>query len=213
MREHAVSEGRELASAVEQLADRFAAKWTGSVHDRQVRELTHEFLFDVVDTLRRASIVEIAEALAALERDKARISAAARRPLERVRDRDRADERTKRTGAVAEEPELAPLSPDASRKSRDPFDITKPGELLEPASVETRRDDELPPSSERRASASRVESARSAVGVQSTRRPATTAQRTAEAVRPAPPAVTLREGEQLLRTGGSGVVIRRARIA
>ena len=104
MREHAVSEGRELASAVEQLADRFAAKWTGSVHDRQVRELTHEFLFDVVDTLRRASIVEIAEALAALERDKARISAAARRPLERVRDRDRADERTKRTGAVAEEP-------------------------------------------------------------------------------------------------------------
>jgi hypothetical protein len=213
MREHAVSEGRELASAVEQLADRFAAKWTGSVHDRQVRELTHEFLFDVVDTLRRASIVEIAEALAALERDKARISAAARRPLERVRDRDRADERTKRTGAVAEEPELAPLSPDASRKSRDPFDITKPGELLEPTSVETRRDDDLPPSSERRASASRAESTTGVVGMQTTRRPAATPQRTVEAVRPQPPAVTLREGEQLLRTGGSGVVIRRARIA
>gem|GEM_PF-3314352 len=203
-----------MASAVEQLADRFAAKWTGSVHDRQVRELTHEFLFDVVDTLRRASIAEIAEALTALERDKARISAAARRPLERVRDRDRSDDGPKRTGAVHEGlDESAPPTPDASRKSRDPFDITKPGELLEPASVETRRDDELPPSSERRASASRVESARSAVGVQSTRRPATTAQRTAEAVRPAPPAVTLREGEQLLRTGGSGVVIRRARIA
>jgi hypothetical protein len=213
MREHAVSEGRELASAVERLADRFAAKWTGSVHDRQVRELTHEFLFDVVDTLRRASIAEIAEAWAALERDKARISAAARRPLERVRDRDRSDEWPKRTGAAAEMAESAPPSPDASRKSRDPFDITKPGELLQPASVETRRDDDVPPSSERRASTSRIESETGAGGVRTTRRPAVTPQRTAEAVRPPPPAVTLREGEQLLRTGGSGVVIRRVRIA
>jgi hypothetical protein len=32
-------------------------------------------------------------------------------------------------------------------------------------------------------------------------------------VDPPPPAVTLREGEQLLRAGGSGVVIRRVRMA
>jgi hypothetical protein len=211
-------EGRELASTVERLAGRFAAACGGRVHGSDVRELAHELLVGVVGALRVASIGEIADALATLERrPKTRASTSGRTPSEGASDRHLpVHPRKPATAARRGSPELPPASAAPSRRSRDPFDITKPGELLDPTAIEPRREEEHPPSSERRASRPPRAERHPGQGAPRPRgQPVVAASEPSEAapVDPPPPAVTLREGEHLLRAGGSGVVIRRVRMA
>ena len=220
MRDRGVLEGRELASTVERLAGRFAAACGGRVHGSEVRDLAHDLLLDVVGALRLASIGEIAGALATLERrPKTRASASARTPPEGSSDRSRPVHPRKQQATAARRGsvELPPVTAAPSRRSRDPFDITKPGELLDPTAVEPRREEEHPPSSERRAYRPPPGERRpGGPGVPRPRgQPAVAASGPSEAapINPPPPAVTLREGEHLLRAGGSGVVIRRVRTA
>jgi hypothetical protein len=219
MRERAMLEGRELASTVERLAGRFATACGVRVHGPEVRDLAHELLLDVVGALRVASIGEIADALATLQRrPKTRASAGTRSLSDASSDRGRPGHARKPAPAARRGSADLPPEPAApSRRSRDPFDITKPGELLDPTAVETRREEEHPPSSERRAFRQpRGERDPGHVLVSRPRGQAAggaAVPSEAPPVEPPPPVVTLREGEHLLRAGGSGVVIRRVRIA
>jgi hypothetical protein len=221
MRDRAMLEGRELASTVERLAGRFAAACGGRVRGSDVRDLAHDLLVDVVGALRVASIGEIADALATLERrPKTRASTSARTPSEGSSDRSRPAAHPPKQAIAARRGsvELPPAFAAPSRRSRDPFDITKPGELLDPIAVEPRREEEHPPSSERRASRPPPAERHPRQGVSRPRgqgQPTVAASGPSEAapIDPPPPVVTLREGEHLLRAGGSGVVIRRVRTA
>jgi hypothetical protein len=215
MREMAMLDGRELASAVERLTDRFASACGTGAQARQVRVLAHELVLDVVGALRRASIGDIAEAVAVLERhQKSRAASPVRLPIDGAHDRGLTGAAAKRAASPTRAyVDSAPALPPSPRKSRDPFDITKPGELLDPPLTESRRDEEQPPSSVRRTFSQRSDRERQGILAPSKRQSASTPADNAEPPAARPPVVTLREGEQLLRTGGSGVVIRRARSA
>jgi hypothetical protein len=194
-----------LRSAIDQIAERFATACRTSSR-RRAREHADDFVLDLLGALRTASLGEIAQAAAVLERRRqARVAAAEASPIRMPREH---------SGAQSEQaPE--PVRP---AQSRDPFDITMPGELLDPAA-------EAPASVRRFRKAVAVgstegrEGAEGAVRAQmpdilKTPEPtgsiAAPEERT-EAARL--PGVSLRDGEQLLRTAGAGVVIRRARSA
>lgn len=193
------------------IADRFATACDTADGGREVRDLADEMVLDVIGALRGATLAEIAEAVVALEaRRKTRSEqrAASRKSAPRApkaRVRSRASGRlasVAASGALASG--IADSMPPQSR--RDPFDITKPGELLD-TEVIPRRDEERAPASARQVRAGEARGSGEATAPKSPPVPPP------PAVEPPPPAVVLREGEQLLRVGGSGAVIRRVRTA
>jgi hypothetical protein len=93
---------------------------------------------------------------------------------------------------------------------RDPFDITMPSELLDSVGRTPPREEEMPPASVRRVRPARSPRPRTRPAPRVLEAPAAAAP---EVEAPRPPAVSLREGEQVVRASGSGVVIRRARTA
>ena len=189
-----------LRPTVDQMAERFAASCGSSGSRREIRDLADDLLLDLIGTLGRASLGEIAQTVEALERRR-RLrppgqpgkSSGARRNVE-IRERR------------SRHPEA-----DTSQ----PFDITSPSELLDQVTLESMqlklgREEEPPPP----ASVTRVRRQESA---ERPAPPARTEARERESVEEAsaPPraAIALREGEQLVRSSGSGLVIRRARTA
>ena len=188
-----------LRSAIDQIAERFATVCrTGS--RRRLREYADDFVLEVLSALRTASLAEIAQTAAVLERrHRARAAAAEASPIRLQRDR---------SGAESERA-LEPVRP---APSRDPFDITMPGELLDPAA-------EAPASARRFREAPAVGATQVASQVQmpdilKTAEPSASTSAHEDRTEPARlPGVSLRDGEQLLRTAGAGVVIRRARSA
>ncbi|HEV3193270.1 MAG TPA: hypothetical protein VGY54_22330 [Polyangiaceae bacterium] len=201
-----------LRSAIDQIAERFAtACRTGS--RRRLRENADDLVLELLAALKTASLAEIAQTAESLERKRrARASAVEAASLRMQRERSEVSKQ-------APEPVRPP-------PSRDPFDITMPGELLDPAA-------EAPASVRRFREAAPVGSEEPRMGSGPMRQPGeevaaraempailksaepsgstATKEDRAEAVRL--PGVSLRDGEQLLRTGGAGVVIRRARSA
>jgi len=205
-----------LRSAIDHIAERFAtACRTGS--RRRIRENADDFVLELLAALKTASLAEIAQTAEALER-KRRARASAVEAASIRMQRERSDLESKQTPEPARSP-----------PSRDPFDITMPGELLDPAAeapASARRFREAAPvgsegSEEPRRGSGPMRQNREEVAARA-EMPAilksaepsgstATQEERAEAVRL--PGVSLRDGEQLLRTGGAGVVIRRARSA
>ena len=206
----ATRESEALRSSVDGILERFAATCGSGASLRQVRELTDELLLDLIAALRNASLAEIALTVGDLERRRksrggAR-SAAARTARQAALARVKAAPQSA-AGASHASPEPARESIGPTR--RDPFDITKPGELLGPGAPLDPRRDEVPPSSAVSPVSSREVRSPRPVRVKT----AASGREPAVAAEERSPTVPLREGEQLLRAGGSGVVIRRARIA
>lgn len=189
------------------IAERFATACDAAGGSREVRDLADEFALDVIRALRNATLAEIAETVAVLEtKHKARAEerAAARKRAPKSHRSPVARSSSRFASVSAASPSQPPDAGPSSR--RDPFDITKPGELL--TEVATRREEERPPASVRQV---RTGSDAMPAILSAPSKPAPAA--TAPQAPPPPPAVALREGEQLLRVGGSGAVIRRARTA
>ncbi len=187
-----------LRSAIDQISERFATACR-TASRRRARENADDFVLELLAALKTASLAEIAQAADALERRRrARASAL---EAESIRmQRERSDVESKQ----APEPVRPP-------QSRDPFDITMPGELLDPAA-------EAPASARRFREAAAVGPAEAAPRempaiLKSAEPPGLTATQEDRAEAARLPGVSLRDGEQLLRTGGAGVVIRRARSA
>lgn len=195
-----------LKSTVNRITERFATACDAARGPREVRDLADEFALDVIRALRNATLAEIAETVNVLEakrKTRAEERSSARRSAPKSQRRPAVRAATRVAPAVS-----APsVPPDAGPPSRrDPFDITKPSELLD-TEVVPRRDEERAP-----ASARQIRSADAMPAILSApSKPATGP--ASPPPPPAPPAVALREGEQLLRVGGSGAVIRRARSA
>lgn len=188
-----------LRSAIDQIAERFATACR-TASRRRVRENADDFVLELLGALKTASLAEIAQTADALERRRRARASAVEAASIRMQ-RERSDLESKQAPERVRPPQ-----------SRDPFDITMPGELLDPAA-------EAPASARRFREAAPVGSAEVAArtempailkSAEPSGSPATQEDR-AEAARL--PGVSLRDGEQLLRTGGAGVVIRRARSA
>lgn len=182
----------ELRSTLQGIVERFATACGVSAPRGQLRVMADDLVLDLVGALRNASLGEVSATVALLERQQKNRPAASIPAPKSV---------TPKTARASAEP------PPSNR--RDAFEITMPGELLDSVTRTPSRDEELPPASVRR-----VRPAASA--------PRTTprAPRTPRVLEPAappaperPPVVSLREGEQLVRASGSGVIIRRARTA
>jgi hypothetical protein len=203
MARHATPEGRDSSSHVQRLVEHFATRCRNATSTRQVRDLAEDFVLDIMGALRSASLGDVANVLATLERRKRSRPA---RPIESGAARAR---RSSPDRGVREVATRAPV------RSRDPFDITMPGELLEPAHADVRGEEELPPASAPRSRQPRLERSRpkkpSVLDDDTARGPESTTEATAAS--DAAPAVALREGEQLVRANSAGVVIRRARSA
>jgi hypothetical protein len=181
-----------LKAVIDELARRFATTSAGGTGRHRLRERTDELILDLLAALKTASLGEIADTTRALERR--RKTRASERSTARVAapsasGRARKGERSSDTepdteahGAVDERPPAAP---------RDPFDITVPSELLE-APLATGG----PPRAARKQTSDLL-------GISA---PAPT-----RVEEPPRRTVSLREGEQLLRSGGAGAIIRRVR--
>jgi len=180
------------------MAERFAASCGSSGSRREIRDLADDLLLDLIGTLGRASLGEIAQTVEALER---------RRRL-RPPGSPAKSTGTRRSVEIRERGSRHPEA-DSSR----PFDITSPGELLDQVTLESMQlklsREEDPPASVTRVR--RQETAEPAAA----RVEAPAREREAEEEPHGAPraSVALREGEQLVRSSGSGVVIRRARTA
>lgn len=186
----------QLRPTVDQMAERFAASSGSSGTRREIRDLADDLLLELIAALGRASIAEIAETVEALERRRrmrqpATKSSGNRRNVE-IRERERS----------SRHPEA-----DVSR----PFDITSPSELLDQVTLESMQlklsHDDAPPASVTRVR--RQESTERAAPPARVEVPPPEE----EVVAPPRAAVALREGEQLVRSSGAGVVIRRMRSA
>lgn len=211
MGKHAMLDRRELTSDVQRIVEHFATSCRSAATSRQVRDLADGLVLELLAALRTAPLSEIAAVVAALERGRrARAARAAAEPAGSTGPRSRRTE--PRGGVERSAPAIEPAAR-AAPKSRDPFDITMPGELLDPTHADLRRDEETPPSSGRRTRIVRKEPARGRAAGESHGDDVPAPE---ESVKPAdarPPAVSLREGEQLVRSSGAGVVIRRVRSA
>jgi hypothetical protein len=185
-----------LKAVIDELARRFATTSAGGTGRHRLRERTDDLILDLLAALRTASLGEIAEATRALERRrKTRATGQGRStthvagptrptPAGRARKAGRQSdaEDTEASHSIEVRPPAAP---------RNPFDITVPSELLETPAVAS-----APTRAARKQTADLV-----GISV------------------PAPPvveepphrSVSLREGEQLLRTSGGGAIIRRVR--
>jgi hypothetical protein len=188
------------------ITERFATACDAAGGSREVRDLADQFVLEVVRALRNATLAEIAETVTALEakrktRVEERVVARKSVPKSQRRPAIRASARSASASAASAPPaEAGPTS------RRDPFDITKPGELLD-SEITPRRDEERVPSSVRQVRSGDAMPAILSAPSKPAPAPA------APPAPPPPPAVALREGEQLLRVGGSGAVIRRVRSA
>lgn len=209
MVKHAMLDRRELTSHVQRIVERFATSCRSAASTRQVRDLADGLVLELLGALRTAPLSEIAAVVATLERGRRTRSArASAEPSASSHSKRNAEARSEaENGRAAERFEPTRAAP----KSRDPFDITMPGELLDPTHADLRRDDDLPPSSARRARVRR-DPARPR-GELLGRAETGASEETAKAADARPPAVSLREGEQLVRSSGAGVVIRRVRSA
>jgi hypothetical protein len=188
----AAPQSDDLRTTLHGIVERFATACGGSASRGQLRVMADDLVLDLVGALRNASLGDISAVVALLERQQKN------RPAPKVRAAKPAATTKAQRGA----PEPQPSN------RRDAFEITMPSELLDSVARTPPRDEEHPPASVRRvrpASAPRV----------TPRAPRTP--RVLEPVAPPvperPPVVSLREGEQLVRASGSGVIIRRARTA
>jgi hypothetical protein len=177
-----------LKASIEDLARRFATTNGGMPGRQRLRERTDDFVLDLIAVLREAPLSEIAETTRVLERKrKARVT---------TRSTSRGASRSRKGASAIEESDedSAPERP-APAPSRNPFEITVPNDLLEPSVSPA-------PAAHLRATTRT-----------SKRKPSPMLEAAAEAPAPPPPAqtVSLRAGEELLRTGGSGAIIRRVR--
>jgi hypothetical protein len=191
-----------LRSAIDRAAEHFASACGSQPSRRELRDRADDLVLELLQALRVASLAEIADAVAVLtRRQKARSVAA---------DADkRLHARTgkSRSKRVAAEPRALTPTRAATTPARTPFDITMPSELLAPAG----------PSSEPGATEARVE-AQAAQAPAPTPRPDKPDKPERSTPEQAPdssrsPRVALREGEELVRSGGSGAIIRRTRTA
>ncbi len=172
-----------LKAVIEDLTRRFAVANASGAGRQRLRERTDDLVLDLLAALRTASLGEIAETTRALERR--RKSRAAIRATTNGSGAWRKASSDSKVSTAAVEHAPAP---------RDPFDITVPSDLLEPGPA--------PPAAIR-------ETARA-------QKPAPdlgglAVAPSARSEKPPPPKVSLRAGEELLRTGGSGAIIRRAK--
>jgi hypothetical protein len=189
-----------LRSAIDQIAERFATA-SRTASRRRVRENADDFVLELLAALKTASLAEIAQTADALERRRrARASAVEAASIRMQRERSELESKQ------APEPARPP-------QSRDPFDITMPGELLDPAA-------EAPASARRFREAAPVGSAgpaevavREMPAILKSAEPSGSTATKEDRAEARLPGVSLRDGEQLLRTGSNGVVIRRARSA
>jgi hypothetical protein len=192
-----------LRSAIDRAAEHFASVCGSQPSRRELRDRADDLVLELLQALRVASLAEIADAVAVLtRRQKARSVAA---------DADkRLHARTgkSRSKRVAAEPRAFTPTRAATTPARTPFDITMPSELLAPAG----------PSSEPGATAARAEAQAAQAPAPRPERPGKPAKPDGSAPEQAPdssrsPRVALREGEELVRSGGSGAIIRRTRTA
>jgi len=182
-----VSRGYVLLKAViDELARRFAATSGGGTGRQRLRERTDDLVLDLLAALRTASLGEIAEATRALERRRKTRSSARTTTHENAATASGGARR-----GEADEMSRA-LEERSSSAARDPFDITVPSDLLEPPAAAPFR---APRRASRRQPSDLAGLSAAAPSVQE----------------PPAPTVSLREGEQLLRSGGSGAIIRRVR--
>jgi hypothetical protein len=174
-----------LKAVVDELARRFATANANAGRQR-LREKTDDLVLDLLAALKTASLGEIADTTHALERRrKGRTSV---RPASNGSGGARKSE-------VATARDASDTGDDLARATRDPFDITVPNDLLEPTSAAT---------------AAARESARTSKQVSDM--PSLAVAPSGRERQPSsPPSVALRAGEELLRTGGSGAIIRRIR--
>jgi hypothetical protein len=205
----------QLKPSVDQLAEQFATS-CGASSRREIRDLADDLVLELIGTLGKASLGEIAQTLEALERRRELRPPPTKRPAA-------APNTVTRRGTDGQERGSRTVETDAAAAgARDPFDITKPSELLEQVIVESPpvrsiREDEPPASGTRvkrpphGAAAQRASAAHSVTATEESASGANNA--TGARIPPRPPAIALREGEQLLRSSGSGVVIRRMRTA
>jgi hypothetical protein len=191
-----------LRSAIDRAAEHFASACGSQPSRRELRDRADDLVLELLQALRVASLAEIADAVAVLtRRQKARSVAA---------DADkRLHARTgkSRSKRVAAEPRALTPTRSATTPARTPFDITMPSELLAPAG----------PSSEPGATEARVEAQAAQAPAPTPRsdKPDKPERSTPEQAPDSSrsPRVALREGEELVRSGGSGAIIRRTRTA
>jgi hypothetical protein len=177
----------DLKTTLQGIVERFATACGESASRRQLRGMADDLVLGVIGALRNASVGEIAAAVQVLERQQ----------------RNRPAPSARRQAPA--KPQRRVQEPPAPANRRDPFDITMPGELLDSVGRTPPREEELPPASVRRVRPAKAPRPRS--------RPPRVLETPVETAPPRPPVVSLREGEQVVRASGSGVVIRRARTA
>src|SRR5271155_4621533 len=217
-----------LRSAIDRAAERFASVCGGHPSRRELRQHTDDLVLDLLNALRVASLAEIAEAVALLtRRRKERPAHASPSPSPKSRataptsatPRNKRPKPTRRRVDHADR--LGAPAALASTPARTPFDITMPSELLAPASVSVASAPiEREPQSRRMvgmigdglAAREMPSSARAAAPVASPVAPVAPVN---GAPRESAPTarIALREGEELVRRSGSGVVMRRTRTA
>lgn len=181
-----------LKAAIDELARRFATTSAGGTGRQRLRERTDDLVLDLLAVLKTASLGEIAETTRALERRrKTRVSARATSPASA--SKSGASRRSANLGDAVEEGARAEEKPPATR---NPFDITVPSELLEPAKTSGAVHDA--PRAPRKQTSDLT-------GLSAAIAPS------APIEQPPHRSVSLRAGEQLLRTGGGGAIIRRVR--
>jgi hypothetical protein len=195
----------QLRPAVDHIAEQFATSCVSSSTRREIRDLADDLVLELIDTLGKASLGEIAQTLEALERRRQLRPPPAKRPAVTPSTLPRRGTDSRERGSRTVETDAA------SGGARDPFDITKPSELLDQVIVES------PPARTGREEEPPVSGTRAKHAPTAPRVPVAAAASSMDdndgSVPPRPPAIALREGEQLVRSSGSGVVIRRMRTA
>ncbi len=181
-----------LKAAIDELARRFATTSGGGTGRQRLRERTDDLVLDLLAALKTASLGEIAETTRALERrQKTRVSA---RSTSLASAAQSGSSHRGQNLGEAHEGARAEEKPPAT--TRNPFDITVPSELLEPAKTSGGPHDA--PRTPRKQTSDLM-------GLSATALPSAPLEQAPHR------SVSLREGEQLLRTGGGGAIIRRVR--
>jgi hypothetical protein len=179
-----------LKATIEQLTRRFAGHDGSAGGRNRLRERAEDLICDLFAALDGASLGEIAEARRTLERR--RKSRTARpRPSAAIHGNGKgeADKQGPRPAARAN----GVAASDRREATHDPFDITLPSNLLSGSDGEANGKRRQGPRTSTGASLELVGlAARNGEGSHAAR-------------------VSLREGEELLRTGGTGAVIKRVR--
>ncbi len=198
----------QLKPAVDQVAEQFATSCVTSSTRREIRDLADDLVLELIGALGKASLAEIAQTLEVLEHRRQLRPPPAKRPAVTPSTLGRRGTDSWERGSRTVETDAA------SGGARDPFDITKPSELLDQVIVES------PPARTGREEEPPVSGTRAKKFEQPPTTPRAPVAATASSiddndgsVPPRPPAIALREGEQLVRSSGSGVVIRRVRTA